>query len=106
MIAAFGESDLTDRNLAIADTVNAVAAEHGASSAQVALAWVRAQRARGAIVPILGVRRREQIEDNLRALELELTDEELARLDEVSASSSASRMISAPAVSYTATRAH
>jgi aryl-alcohol dehydrogenase-like predicted oxidoreductase len=83
-IAAFGESDLTDRNLAIADTVNAVAAEHGASSAQVALAWVRAQRARGAIVPILGVRRREQIEDNLRALELELTDEELARLDEVS----------------------
>jgi diketogulonate reductase-like aldo/keto reductase len=84
VIAAFGESDLTDRNLAIADTVNAVAAEHGASSAQVALAWVRAQRARGAIVPILGVRRREQIEDNVRALELELTDEELARLDEVS----------------------
>jgi aryl-alcohol dehydrogenase-like predicted oxidoreductase len=63
-IAAFGESDLTDRNLAIADTVNTVAAEHGASSAQVALAWVRAQRARGAIVPILGVRRREQIEDH------------------------------------------
>jgi aryl-alcohol dehydrogenase-like predicted oxidoreductase len=83
-IAAFGESGLTARNLAIADTVNAVAAERGASSAQVALAWVRAQNARGAIVPILGARRREQIEENLGALELELTDDELARLDQVS----------------------
>jgi hypothetical protein len=45
---------------------------------------VRAQRARGAIVPILGVRRREQLDDNLGALEVELTAEELARLEEVS----------------------
>jgi hypothetical protein len=45
---------------------------------------VRAQRARGVIVPILGVRRRRQLEDNLGALEVELTGEELARLEEVS----------------------
>jgi aryl-alcohol dehydrogenase-like predicted oxidoreductase len=83
-VAAFGERSLTDRNLAIADAVNTVAAEHDASSAQVAIAWVRAQRARGAIVPILGVRRREQLDDNLGALEVELTAEELARLEEVS----------------------
>jgi hypothetical protein len=38
----------------------------------------------GAIVPILGARRREQIEENLGALELELTDDELARLEQVS----------------------
>jgi aryl-alcohol dehydrogenase-like predicted oxidoreductase len=83
-VAALGQSSLTDRNLAIADAVNAVAAERGASSAQVAIAWVRAQQARSVVVPILGVRRREQLEDNLGALELELTPEELARLEEVS----------------------
>jgi aryl-alcohol dehydrogenase-like predicted oxidoreductase len=79
-----GQSSLTGRNLAIADAVNAVAAERGARSAQVAIAWVRAQQARGVIVPILGARRREQLEDNLGALEVELTAEELARLEEVS----------------------
>src|SRR6266536_3462062 len=83
-IAAIGQSGLTDRNLAIADAVNTVAAQRGASSAQVAIAWLRAQQARGVIVPILGVRRREQLEDNLAALELELTTQELARLEEVS----------------------
>ncbi len=83
-IAAMGQSGLTDRNLAIADAVNTVAAQRGASSAQVAIAWLRAQQARGVIVPILGVRRREQLEDNLAALELELTTQELARLEEVS----------------------
>jgi aryl-alcohol dehydrogenase-like predicted oxidoreductase len=35
---------LTERNLGIADVVNAVAAERGASPAQVAIAWLRAQR--------------------------------------------------------------
>jgi aryl-alcohol dehydrogenase-like predicted oxidoreductase len=83
-IAAFGDGQLSARNLAVADAVNAVAAERGASSAQVAIAWVRAQQARSVIVPILGVRRREQLEDNLGALDLELTAEELARLEEVS----------------------
>jgi aryl-alcohol dehydrogenase-like predicted oxidoreductase len=83
-VAAIGQSQLSAHNLAIADAVNTVAAQRGASSAQVAIAWLRAQRARGAIVPILGVRRRGQLDDNLGALELELTAEELARLEEVS----------------------
>ena len=83
-VAALGQSSLTDRNLAIADAVNAVAAERGASSAQVAIAWVRAQQARAVIVPMLGARRREQLEDNLGALELEFAAAELDRLEEVS----------------------
>jgi aryl-alcohol dehydrogenase-like predicted oxidoreductase len=83
-VAALGQSSLTDRNLAIADVVNAVAAERGVSSAQVAIAWVRAQQARSVIVPVLGARRCDQLEDNLGALELEPTAEELARLEEVS----------------------
>jgi aryl-alcohol dehydrogenase-like predicted oxidoreductase len=83
-VAALGQSSLTDRNLAIADVVNAVAAERGASSAQVAIAWVRAQQARSVIVPVLGARRCDQLEDNLGALGLELTAAELERLEEVS----------------------
>jgi hypothetical protein len=51
----------------------------------VAIAWVRAQQARSVIVPILGARSREQIEDNLRALQFELSEDELAQLDAASA---------------------
>jgi aryl-alcohol dehydrogenase-like predicted oxidoreductase len=83
-LASFDESGPTERKLAIADAVNAVAAERGASSAQVAIAWLRAQQERSVIVPILGARRREQLEDTLGALELELTNDELARLDDTS----------------------
>ncbi len=75
---------LSDRALAIADAVNQVAAERGASATRVAIAWVRAQQQRAVIVPILGARSHEQIQDNLGVLDLELTSEELGRLDEVS----------------------
>jgi aryl-alcohol dehydrogenase-like predicted oxidoreductase len=75
---------LTLRNLRIADRVNAIAAERAASSAQVALAWVRAQQERAAVVPIIGARRREQIEDSLGTLEIELSAGELDALDAVS----------------------
>jgi aryl-alcohol dehydrogenase-like predicted oxidoreductase len=78
---ADGDRQLTQRKLAIADAVNAVAAERGATPSQVAIAWVRSQHARGVIVPILGARRRTQIEHNLGALAIELTPDELDRLD-------------------------
>jgi aryl-alcohol dehydrogenase-like predicted oxidoreductase len=83
-IAAFGESGLSARKLAIADSVNTIASERGASSAQVAIAWLRAQHERSVIVPILGARRTEQLEDSLGALELELTTDEMATLDAAS----------------------
>jgi aryl-alcohol dehydrogenase-like predicted oxidoreductase len=76
---------MEERNMAIADVVNSVAAERGASSAQVAIAWLRAQQERAVIVPIIGSRRREQIEDSLGAADIELADEELARLEQASA---------------------
>jgi aryl-alcohol dehydrogenase-like predicted oxidoreductase len=82
--AAYAARLLDERNLAIADAVNAVAAERGASSAQTAIAWLRAQQDRAVIVPIVGARRREQIEDSLGAVDLELTADELERLDAVS----------------------
>jgi aryl-alcohol dehydrogenase-like predicted oxidoreductase len=80
----YGRRMLTERNLQIADTLNAVAAELGASPAQVAIAWVRAQQDRGVIIPIVGARRREQVEDSLGAVEVELSEAELRRLDEAS----------------------
>jgi aryl-alcohol dehydrogenase-like predicted oxidoreductase len=75
---------LEERNLAIADALNAVAAEREATPAQTAIAWLRAQQQRATIVPIVGARRREQIEDSLGAVDIELTAAELAHLDAAS----------------------
>jgi aryl-alcohol dehydrogenase-like predicted oxidoreductase len=84
-IATYGaDKILGHRALAIADAVNEIAAGHDATATQVAIAWVRAQQARSVIVPILGARSHKQLQDNLGALDLELTGKDLARLDEVS----------------------
>ena len=56
---------------------------HGASAARVALAWLLARPAVTSV--IVGARTEEQLADNLAAAELTLTDDELARLDQVSA---------------------
>ena len=66
-------------NLRIVDAVAAVAARHGASNAQVALAWLLAQGS--TIVPIPGVKRRETMRDSLAAPLLALTEADLAELD-------------------------
>jgi aryl-alcohol dehydrogenase-like predicted oxidoreductase len=79
----WGDAFLTERNFAIAAEVEAVAREIGRTPAQVALNWVR-QQERGVIIPILGARRLEQIQDNLGCLDFELAAEHLQRLDEVS----------------------
>jgi aryl-alcohol dehydrogenase-like predicted oxidoreductase len=70
-------------NVAIADTVRAVADRLGASPAQVALAWVSAQSARLGIpvVPIPGTKRVHWLEENVRALDLTLDEQALADLD-------------------------
>jgi aryl-alcohol dehydrogenase-like predicted oxidoreductase len=81
---AYAARAVDERNLAIADALNAVAAGRDASPAQVAIAWLRAQRERAVIVPIVGARRREQIEDSLGAVDVDLEPEELERLDEAS----------------------
>jgi aryl-alcohol dehydrogenase-like predicted oxidoreductase len=78
------DSVLSDRNLAIADTVNEIAAARGSTATQIAIAWVRAQHPRGVVIPILGARTRAQIDDNLAALDVRLSADELHRLDMVS----------------------
>jgi hypothetical protein len=74
----------SERELAIGDAVVAVAEELGASPSQVAINWVRAQRARAQVLPILGVRSEAQLKENLGCLDVELTDDHLRRLDEAS----------------------
>ena len=58
-----------------------MATDKGCTPAQLALAWVLAQGQD--IVPIPGTKRRTYLEDNLGALEVALTDADLARIDEV-----------------------
>ncbi|WP_243229656.1 aldo/keto reductase [Microbacterium sp. CIAB417] len=66
-------------NRAIADAVRAVAEERGVSRAQVALAWVRQQPV--VTAPIVGATKPHHLADALAALELELTADELERLE-------------------------
>jgi aryl-alcohol dehydrogenase-like predicted oxidoreductase len=75
---------LSDRTHAIADAVNDVAAKLDASPAQVAIAWVRAQQRRAVVIPIVGVRTSKQIQDSLGAVDVELSNEELERLEKPS----------------------
>lgn len=81
VIAAMG--GMTERALNIADAVAQVATELGVSSSQVAIAWLLQQRA--GTTPILGARTPEQLADNLGALDVELGDDQIARLNAVSA---------------------
>jgi aryl-alcohol dehydrogenase-like predicted oxidoreductase len=66
------------KNLALADQIKAMATEKGASPAQLALAWLTAQGEN--IVPIPGTKRRSYLEENVAALGIRLTAEELRRL--------------------------
>jgi aryl-alcohol dehydrogenase-like predicted oxidoreductase len=66
----------------IIDVLKAISQRHGVSAAQVALAWLLAQPATTSV--IVGARRREQLTDNLAAIDLALTTEDLAALDQVS----------------------
>jgi aryl-alcohol dehydrogenase-like predicted oxidoreductase len=68
-----------DANLALLERVRAVAAAHGTTPAQVALAWVLAQAPD--LIPIPGTKRSTYLRENLSAANLVLADAELAALD-------------------------
>jgi aryl-alcohol dehydrogenase-like predicted oxidoreductase len=74
-------------NQAIADTVRKVAEAKGVPPAQVALAWVYAQEERLGIpmAPIPGTKRIKWLEQNVAALDITLTADELALLDPLAA---------------------
>jgi aryl-alcohol dehydrogenase-like predicted oxidoreductase len=69
------------RNLDLVRRVEEIAQQKGCKASQLALAWVLAQGKD--IIPIPGTKRRKYLEENVGSLEVELTAEELRRLDEV-----------------------
>jgi aryl-alcohol dehydrogenase-like predicted oxidoreductase len=66
-------------NQAVVDLVGAIAARKGATPAQLALAWVLAQRAW--IVPIPGTTKLDRLEENLGAVNVQLTPQDLREID-------------------------
>ena len=73
------QDDNLARNLELLQHLEEIAADKGVTSAQLALAWVLH---RGAdVVPIPGTKRRRYLEENVAAAALELSDDELERLD-------------------------
>jgi aryl-alcohol dehydrogenase-like predicted oxidoreductase len=77
------EGDNLEANIRIVEEVDAVAREAGAAPGQVALAWLLSKG--DDLAPIPGTRRVENLEQNVAAADLDLTPEQLARLDQVAA---------------------
>ncbi|AGC43787.1 aldo/keto reductase [Myxococcus stipitatus DSM 14675] len=76
---AFVQSALSEKTYAVVDALEIIAREQGTTVARVALAWVQSQP--GVSSTIIGARRLSQLEDNVGALDVRLTAEQLARLD-------------------------
>jgi len=70
-----------DRNLELVERVEELAAEKDVTPGQLALAWVLARG--DDVVPIPGTTRVEHLEENVRALDVELTDDDLRELESV-----------------------
>jgi aryl-alcohol dehydrogenase-like predicted oxidoreductase len=76
-------ADVRDANRAVVDLLQTIAVRKGATPAQIALAWLLAQRPW--IAPIPGTRRLERLEENLAAADVELSAEDLREIDAASA---------------------
>jgi aryl-alcohol dehydrogenase-like predicted oxidoreductase len=74
----FGRTLYRDEDKTVVDTVLSIAGRRGVSPAQVALAWLLAQPA--VTSPIVGITRPEHLSDAVAAVDLALTDDELAEL--------------------------
>jgi aryl-alcohol dehydrogenase-like predicted oxidoreductase len=77
------ERHATDKNFAIIDALVEVAESSQHSPAQVALAWLLQKP--NVTAPIIGARSLTQLDDNLRALDVKLSEKDMKKLDDVSA---------------------
>lgn len=77
-----------EKNLALVRGVEELAKEKGCTPAQLALAWVLAQGSD--IVPIPGTKRRKYLEQNVAALDVKLSDDDLGRIEEIAPRGAAS----------------
>ena len=71
--------DNLERNLLLVDTLRGVAEASGASVAQVAIAWALSRG--DDVVPLVGARRRDQLTEVLAAVDLDLTEDDLAQIE-------------------------
>jgi len=69
------------KNLDLVSEIEHMAGEKGCTPAQLALAWVLAQG--DDIVPIPGTKRQQRLEDNIKALDVRLSADDLARIDRI-----------------------
>jgi len=76
-----------EHNLKLVEKIKVIADEKKCTAAQLALAWLLAQGED--IIPIPGTRRREKLEENIRALDIELEKDDLRRIDEAAPAGSA-----------------
>jgi aryl-alcohol dehydrogenase-like predicted oxidoreductase len=76
-----------ERNLDLVQRVTEIAAEHECTPGQLALAWVMSQGTD--VVPIPGTKRRRYLEENVAAAQIELSDEDLERIDDAAPAGSA-----------------
>ena len=72
----------SDKNWQLLDLMDQIAESKGATVSQIALAWMLNQP--DVTSPIIGPRTLKQLEDNLGALDIDLNEDELVRLDEAS----------------------
>ncbi|HEY9606073.1 MAG TPA: aldo/keto reductase, partial [Allocoleopsis sp.] len=75
------QGDNFQRNLELVQRIEAIAAEKGCKPAQLALSWVLAQG--NDIIPIPGTKRQSYLEENIAAVNLVLSEDDLKRLNEV-----------------------
>ncbi|MDJ0696053.1 aldo/keto reductase [Mastigocoleus sp. MO_188.B34] len=68
-------------NLQLVEQIKEIATEKNCTPAQLALAWLLAQGED--IIPIPGTKRRERVKENLQAIEIELTNDDLGRIEKV-----------------------
>ncbi|MFO0679940.1 MAG: aldo/keto reductase [Polyangiaceae bacterium] len=76
---AFLEPYLNEKTWAVVDVLESIAKAHDTTVARVAIAWLQTRP--GVTSTIIGARRLSQLEDNVKALDVKLGDDDLARLD-------------------------
>jgi aryl-alcohol dehydrogenase-like predicted oxidoreductase len=82
------EGENLTRNLEVVDRVRTIATEKGVTPGQLALAWVQAQG--DDVAPIPGTKRRTYLEENVAALDVQLTADDIAELEAVASTGAVS----------------
>jgi aryl-alcohol dehydrogenase-like predicted oxidoreductase len=84
------------KNIALVEALGKIARDKNATTAQLALAWVKSRG--DDVIPLIGARRRDQLNDALGALDIKLTDADLARIEQAAPAAAVAGMRYLPAI--------